>query len=86
MFTIGPPPSYTPDDRAVIPGMEDDYEPRVTKRRPIADDVMELQEQPSYHRNDRLPDLPPSMPEFSRSRGTMQKEPCKFVLNHKKTC
>jgi len=58
--------------------MDDGYEPRVTHRRPISEDVLELQEHPSYHRNDRLPDLPPSMPEFSRGRGPFKKEPSKW--------
>ncbi|XP_032243185.2 hemicentin-1 isoform X3 [Nematostella vectensis] len=67
----GPPPQYTAEDRASIPGIEDDYEPRDSRRRPISGNMLELE--PDY-RNDRLPDLPPRMPELHGSRGLM-KEP-----------
>lgn len=57
--------------------MEDGYEPRVNKRRPITGDILELDDYP-YGR-DNLPDLPPRMPELSNSRGQMYKEPSKLI-------
>lgn len=62
--------------------MEDGYEPRVNKRRPITGDILELDDYP-YGR-DNLPDLPPRMPELSNSRGQMYKEPSKLICYRKK--
>ena len=61
-------------------GMEEDgYEPRVNKRRPIAGDILELDDYP-YRGRDNLPDLPPRMPELSNGRAPMYKEPSKWTL------